>query len=74
MLAVESGMRSALDITRTHAADLARDEEQRAPPAELGALVPAPEVPLHSWEEEASGGTNEEADDVQLVDVGNFIL
>lgn len=74
MLSIESGVRSALDVSRTHAAYLACYKEQGASSAELGALVPAPQVPLHSWEEETAGGANEEAYHVQLVDIGDFIL
>lgn len=64
MLAVESGMSSTLNIPRTHAAYLARYEEQGSSSAELGTLVPASEVPLHGWEEETARSTNKEADDV----------
>lgn len=74
MLSVESGVGSALDVSRTHAAYLACYEEQGASSAELRALVPAPEVPLHSWEEETTGGANEEANHVQLMNIGYFIL
>lgn len=61
MLSVEGGMRSALDIPRTHASYLACYEEQGASSAELRALVPTSEVPLHSWEEKTTGSTDEEA-------------
>lgn len=74
MFSIESGVRSALYIPRTHSAYLASYEEQSASSAELGALVPAPEVPLYSWKEETTGGTHEEADYVQLMDIGDFIL
>lgn len=74
MLSVESGVSSALDVSRTHASYLACYEEQGASSAELGALVPAPEVPLYSWKEETAGGTDEEANYVQLMDIGDFIL
>lgn len=74
MFSIESSVRSALDIPRTHSAYLACYEEQSASSAELGALVPAPEVPLYSWEEETAGGADEEAYYVQLVDIGDFIL
>lgn len=67
-------MRSALDVPGTHATYLACYEEKCASPAEFGTLVPAPEVPLYSWEEKTSGGTDEEADDIRLVDVGDLIL
>lgn len=74
MLSVESGVSSALDIPRTHASYLACYEEQGASSAELGALVPAPEVPLYSWKEETTSGTDEEANHVQLMDIGDFVL
>jgi hypothetical protein len=74
MLSVEGGMCSALDVAGAHASYLARYEEQGASSAELGALVPASEVPLHSWEEETPGSTNKEAKDIELIDIGDFIL
>ena len=74
MFPVESGVCSALDIARAHAPYLAGYKEEGTSPTELGALVPAPKIPLHSWEEEAAGGADEETDDIQLVDVGHFIL
>lgn len=62
MLAVEGGMRSALDVSGAHPSYLASNEKQSASSAQLGPLVPAPEIPLDGREEEASGGTNKEAD------------
>lgn len=64
MLPVESGVRSALDVPGTHTAYLTRYEEESASSTKLGALVPASEIPLYSWEEQTAGGTNEEADDI----------
>lgn len=74
MLPVQRSVSSALDVAGAHTAYLARDEEQGASSAELGTLVPAPEVPLHGWEEQTAGSTDEEANDIQLVDVVDFIL
>lgn len=74
VLEVERRVRSALDVSRAHAADLAGNEEQRASAAELGALVPASEIPLHGGEEEAARGADEEADHVELLHVGDSVL